>query len=449
MTPRTIIEKKQSGQELTRQEIEYFIDGVSGGEIADYHTAAWLMAVFFKGMTIRETIDLTRAMVQSGRTVDFLGLPGKRVDKHSTGGVGDKLSLLIAPIIAACGGQIPMISGRGLGHTGGTLDKLESLPGFNVKLSTEAIREGVLQNGAVFAGQTDDITPADMKLYALRDVTGTVRSLPLITSSIISKKKAEGIDALVLDVKCGKGAVSSKTAEMEELARWLVDVGNGFGIETIALLTDMNQPLGRTVGNWLEVKECVEFMQTGGGAEDLAALNMALCGIMLRLSGIAPSAVKGCQTAQNALASGKAYQSFLRIAQYQGADISFLGHPEKYPPARFKYDFYAERSGYIQDIDARTVGELALLLGAGRKSKEDAIDYKAGMEFLRKRGDMVEKGQTVAVLYADDKAKLDSILPDFPAVFTYSDSPPEKMPLIRKVLTKEGESSWEEMLNDE
>jgi len=443
MSPRLIIEKKQAGLELSRQEIEYFIDGVSGGEIADYQTAAFLMAVFFKGMTIRETVDLTRAMVQSGRTVDFFNISGKRVDKHSTGGVGDKLSLILAPTAAACGAQVPMISGRGLGHTGGTLDKLESIPGFNVKLTVDEIREGVLRNGAVFAGQTDDITPADMKLYALRDVTGTVKSLPLITSSIIAKKKAEGLDALVLDVKCGQGAIFPKPEEMEELARWLVNVGNGFGIETVALLTDMDQPLGRTVGNWLEMKECIEFMQSGGGAEDIAALNIALCGIMLYLSRLTQSVEKGCEAAASALHSGKAYQSFLNIAQSQGADIFYIEHQEKYPPAKYKYEFTAERSGFIADIDARTIGELSVLLGAGRKSKEDTIDYTAGLEFLFKRGDKIEIGQPLAVLYADDKAKLDSILPDFPAVYTYSDTPPEKMPLIMKVLTKEGESSWE------
>ena len=448
MTPRQIIERKQAGFELSPKEIEYFIGGYTKGTIPDYQAAALLMAVYFRGMTTEETVCLTRTMMNSGRVIDFRGIPGRRVDKHSTGGVGDKISLTLAPTVAACGGQVPMISGRGLGHTGGTLDKLESIPGFNVCLSIEDIREATLSLGAAFAGQTEELVPADKKIYALRDVTGTVKSLPLITASILSKKAAEGIDALVLDVKCGEGAIFPETGKMRELAHWLVGTGSSFGIDTVASMTDMSQPLGRTVGNWLEMQECIEIMTSGTGAEDVIDLNNALAGVMLYLSGICENTAAGIKMASQALKSGKAWTKFRQIVEAQNGNLTVIDHPETYTPAKFSKVVKSPEKGYITEIHARRVGELSLLLGAGRKSKDDTIDYSAGVVFLKKRGDKVEKGEVVAVLHACSEEKLEEVYAEFCGVFSYSSDPPDKIPLIQKVITANGEYSWDEYLRD-
>ena len=444
MTPRQIIEKKQAGKALSPDEIRYFIEGYTRNKIPDYQAAALLMAIYFRGMTVTETVELTRAMLESGDTVDFSGIPGKRVDKHSTGGVGDKISLTLAPTVAACGGQVPMISGRGLGHTGGTLDKLESIPGFTVKMSAQEIRDNTLKTGAALAGQNERVVPADMKLYALRDVTGTVKSIPLITASIISKKAAEGIDALVLDVKCGGGAIFPDRENMEKLARSLVDTGNGFGMETVALLTDMSQPLGYAVGNWLETRECIDVMRDGTGASDLLKLNNALSGVMLYLSGITTTVREGVQKAGEAISSGQALQKFREITSNQKGDISVIDHPEEYPAPEHFCDILAQESGYIHEIDARLTGELSLLLGAGRKSKEDEIDYTAGVVFSKKRGDYIEAGGLLAKLYSNSRTKLDEVSAQFPAVFTVGDKKPRRRELIKKVFTKDGETSWKD-----
>ena len=446
MTPRQIIEQKQAGQELSQREIEYFIGGYTQGTIPDYQAAALLMAIYFQGMTTEETVCLTRTMMHSGRVIDFNGIPGKRVDKHSTGGVGDKISLTLAPTVATCGGQVPMISGRGLGHTGGTLDKLESIPGFDVFLDIEAIREETLTIGAAFAGQTDNLVPADKKIYSLRDVTGTVKSLPLITASILSKKAAEGINALVLDVKYGEGAIFPEADKMEELAQWLVNTGSSFGIETVALMTDMSQPLGRTVGNWLEMKECIEIMQSGEGAEDIIDLNNALAGVMLKLSGLADTVSAGMDRASTALKDGTALAKFRQIVEAQRGDLTVVDNPETYPPAKFTKVIKSPRNDYISEIHSRRVGELALLLGAGRKSKDDTIDYSAGVEFLKKRGDYVKKGETISVLYSDSEAKLSEVYAEFPEVFSFSQDRPDETPLIRKVITAESEYDWGDYL---
>lgn len=446
MTPRQIIEKKQSGAALSRAEIRYFIDGYTRNKIPDYQAAALLMAVYFQGMTTAETVELTRAMLESGDTVDFSGIPGKRADKHSTGGVGDKISLTLAPTVAACGGQVPMISGRGLGHTGGTLDKLESIPGFSVRMSAREIRANTLKTGAALAGQNDRVVPADMKMYALRDVTGTVRSIPLITASIISKKAAEGIDALILDVKCGGGAIFPDRKNMEKLARSLVDTGSGFGMETVALLTDMSQPLGYAVGNWLETRECIEIMRDGVGAEDLIELNNALSGVMLFLSGITATVREGVEKAAGALVSQAAMQKFREIVAHQKGDVSVIDHPDEYPAPVHSCDILAQKPGYIHDIKARMVGEFSLLLGAGRKSKEDEIDYTAGVVFAKKRGDYIEAGGLLAKLYSNSRKKLDEVSAEFPAVITVGDNKPRRRDLIMKVFTKDGEMTWKDYL---
>ena len=444
MTPRQIIEKKQSGEPLSPAEIRYFIEGYTGNTIPDYQAAALLMAIYFQGMTVEETVELTRAMLESGDRVDFSGVPGKRVDKHSTGGVGDKISLTLAPTVAACGGQVPMISGRGLGHTGGTLDKLESIPGFSVRMSAKEIRDNTLKIGAALAGQNDRVVPADMKMYALRDVTGTVKSIPLITASIISKKAAEGIDALVLDVKCGGGAIFPERKNMEKLARNLVDVGNGFGMETMALLTDMSQPLGYAVGNWLETRECIQIMQWGTGAGDLIELNNALSGVMLCLCGITATVREGVEMAGEALVSQAALRKFREIVANQKGDVSVIDHPDEYPAPEFSRDISAQESGFIHDIKARTVGEQSLLLGAGRKSKEDEIDYTAGVVFAKRRGDFVHEGDLLAKLYSNSQAKLEEVSREFPKVFTLGDEKPRRQPLIEKVFTKDGATTWKD-----
>jgi len=341
---------------------------------------------------------------------------------------------------------VPMISGRGLGHTGGTLDKLESIPGFSVRMSAKEIRDNTLKIGAALAGQNERVVPADMKMYALRDVTGTVKSIPLITASIISKKAAEGIDALVLDVKCGEGAIFPERKNMEQLARNLVDVGNGFGMETVALLTDMSQPLGFAVGNWLETRECIYLMEIGNGADDLIELNNALSGVMLYLSGITATVREGVEKAGGALTSGEALQKFREIVAHQKGDVSVIDHPDEYPAPEFSRDILAQESGYIRDIKARTAGELSLLLGAGRKSKEDEIDYTAGVIFAKKRGDFVHEGDLLAKLYSNSQAKLDEVSAEFPVVFTVGDKKSRRQPLIEKVFTKDGVTTWKNYL---
>lgn len=444
MNPIYIIEKKQSGKLLSKGEIEYFIEGYVSGAIPDYQMAAWLMAVYFQGMKIEETVNLTRAMLESGDKINFDGVPGKRVDKHSTGGIGDKMSLLTAPCVAACGGQVPMISGRGLGHTGGTLDKLESIPGFSVYMSPAQVRDSALKLGAALVGQNDTLVPADMKIYALRDVTATVRSLPLITASIISKKAAEGINGLVLDVKTGSGAIFARNEQMEKLARLLVDTGNEFGIETVALLTNMDEPLGQMVGNWLEVKECLDIFRSGKGAEDILELNRALAGAMLKLAGIANTFSQGMEMTDIVLANGKAWAKFKEIVKNQGGDLEFIEHPEEYPTAKHCYEITAQHEGIINHINAKKAGMISITLGSGRARKDDRIDYKAGIKWVRKKGDAVKKGEVIAILYSDSDERLKEAVSNFTGVVSILSRQPLSFPLVYKAFDKYGEHSWEE-----
>lgn len=444
MTPIKIIEKKRSGKILSRLEIESFVERFMSGVVPDYQMSALLMAVCFQGMNIDETVNLTRVMIESGGRVDFSDHPVKMVDKHSTGGVGDKLSLLVAPTVAACGGGVPMISGRGLGHTGGTLDKLESIPGFNVNLSPRELREQALKLGAAMVGQNNHLVPADRKIYALRDVTSTVKSLPLIASSIISKKAVEGIDALLLDVKVGDGAIFDRRDKMEELARLLVQVGEEFGLETTALLTNMDQPLGYAVGNWLEVAECLKIMKTGQGAKDLMELNSALSAAMLNLSGIARNLTEGISMAENALSEGITLDKFKAIVKAQGGNVEVLENPEKYPSAKYFIDITAVKNGFISNIRAKACGELSMLLGAGRVRMEDDIDYTAGIVFRKKTGDWILEGEPLARLYSNSEESLEKVAGDFPKIISISDNPPIEKPLIFKVVHAKGEQSWEE-----
>ncbi len=340
MTPYELISRKQEGSELTSEEISFLISGFSDGKIPDYQMAAFLMAVYFRGMTDREIDSLVKSMVGSGDSVDTSEIPGIKVDKHSTGGVGDKVTLVLAPLVAAAGVPIPMISGRGLGHSGGTLDKLESIPGFNVNLSTEAFLRQVSKIGVSIVSQSEKIVPADRKMYALRDVTATVRSIPLMAGSIMSKKIAEGIDALVLDVKTGRGAFLNDIEECRLLANTLVSIGEKSGIKTKALLTDMSQPLGKTIGNWLEVKESIECLK-GNGPDDLEELTLTLGAHMLTLGGAADSLEEAHSTLKSLIQNGAGFNKFIELVEAQGGDSSVITDPEKYRPAEFRREITA------------------------------------------------------------------------------------------------------------
>jgi pyrimidine-nucleoside phosphorylase len=437
-----VIAQKQGGNELDTATIEQVIERYTHGQIPDYQMAALLMAIFFQGMSRRETVDLAKAMVQSGETARHNGIPSRKVDKHSTGGVGDKTSLLIAPIVASLGVPVPMISGRGLGHTGGTLDKLESIPGFTTRLTLREFENQVEKVGCALIGQTDEIVPADQKMYALRDVTSTVRSVPLICGSILSKKVAEGIDALLLDVKFGRGAVYNNLGEARNLAQHLVTIGTALGLEIQALLTDMDQPLGLAVGNWLEVKECVQILIGEGGGEDLADLALTESALMLMLGEHAVDYERGRVKAEEALRSGKAYQKFIEIVRSQKADVSVIEDHSNYPAAAHQHVFSSSESGFIQDINALAIGVAAVALGAGRQRKEDKIDYTAGFEFHAKRGDFVEEGDPVVTIHAGSADRINRILPDVEgAILIGTDEPPER-PLIVSLLTEECETSW-------
>lgn len=406
LLPSELIKKKRAGLAHTAAEIFFLVRGYTKGEIPDYQMSAWLMAVCFSGMTAEETAVLTQAMLDSGRKLDFSRLEHVAVDKHSTGGVGDKTSLILAPIVAAAGVPVPMISGRGLGHTGGTLDKLESIPGFNTSLSIEIFSKQVIEIGLALAGQTSEICPADKKIYALRDVTGTVESLPLICASIMSKKLAEGIGALVLDVKFGSGAFMKTFAQAEDLTNRLMAIGKAHGKRVSALITNMEQPLGRFIGNSLEVGECLAILKGESylgrnDFDDCVELSLALSGQMIWLGGRADSPEHGLSLAQDLLKSGRAYQVFKRVCQAQGGDIDGL------PLARGRYDVLAssllgaKKSGYIESYDTEKIGLAAIALGAGRKKSSDAVDPTAGFEMHFKLGDEVKHGDRLFTIYKD------------------------------------------------
>jgi pyrimidine-nucleoside phosphorylase len=368
-----------------------------------------LMAIRLRGMTPEETACLTRAMVRSGVRLDWPGLTGAKADKHSTGGVGDKTSLVIVPLVAACGVAVPMISGRGLSHTGGTLDKLESIPGFRVALTLHEFREAVAQVGCAMIGQTAEIAPADKKLYALRDVTATVDSIPLISASIMSKKMAEGIDALVLDVKCGRGAFMKTQSEARTLAESLVAIGRANGVKTEAILTSMDAPLGRAVGNSLEVIEALETLK-GRGPSDLEALSISLAARMLRLSGAAASDNEAEKMIRNALASGRALEKFRQMIKRQGGDGRVVDDYARLPVAPFRAHFNADRAGFVSGLDAERIGRAAMALGAGRERAEDLIDPAVGVVVLTKPGDCAKAGDPILELHYRDASRLDAAL---------------------------------------
>ena len=398
-----IIHKKREGGELTREELRFFVQGFTRGEIPDYQASALLMAIFFRGMTRRETGDLTLEMAGSGDRVDLSALPGVKVDKHSTGGVGDKTSLIIGPIAAACGVTIAKMSGRGLGHTGGTVDKLESIPGLRTDIPRQEFFRIVQEVGLSIIGQSGNLCPADKKLYALRDVTATVESLPLIASSIMSKKIAAGADAILLDVKMGSGAFMKTLEDSRALAREMVRIGSQVGRQTVALITDMDMPLGRKIGNALEVQEAVEVL-SGKGDHRLRSLCLELSANMVYLGRQAETMEGARAKAVEAVRSGGALEKLRQMAEAQGGDGSYITNPEKFTISPACVEIAAPQGGYITRLDAEGCGLAAVELGAGRETKESSIDPGAGIILMKNKGDRVEKGQPIARLYAQSKA---------------------------------------------
>ncbi len=437
MTAREIIQKKRDGNSLTENEISFFMHAYLRGEIADYQMSALLMAIYFQSMSFEETVALTRIMRDSGEVVNWSHLPGAKVDKHSTGGVGDKVSLILAPLVAAAGVYVPMISGRSLGHTGGTLDKLESIPGFKTQLSLPRFKKLVEAIGTCLIGQTEQICPADRRIYALRDATATVQSIPLICSSILSKKLAEGIDALVLDVKVGNGAIFENAGVAEELAAHLIQTATAFNLNTVALLTDMSQPLGIAIGNWVEVCEAIDVLK-GGGPEDVRKVTLALGALMLQLAGKTKDLQSGMTQLRPLLDNGAAWQKFLEIVKAQEGDTSVVERPEKYSVPKHRREVKAETDGYVAAINAREIGRLCMLLGAGRKIVADKVDYTAGMFILKKIGDQVCRGELLVTLQNSGQAPDDEFERGVRACFRIDSHPAAAPKLIQKLLDVNG-----------
>jgi pyrimidine-nucleoside phosphorylase/thymidine phosphorylase len=404
MRPYELIHAKRDGRAIPAADLTALVDGFTRGEIPDYQMAAFCMAVFFRGMDDAEVAALTEAMLRSGDVLDLSDVPGAKVDKHSTGGVGDKVSLALAPLAAACGVKVPMISGRGLGHTGGTLDKLEAIPGFRTDLPVETFRALVREVGACLVGQTARLAPADRRLYALRDVTATVESIPLIAASIMSKKLAEGIDALVLDVKVGSGAFMKTPGDARALARTLAAIGRGMGKKVSALLTDMSQPLGRAVGNALEVAETVELL-SGGGPPDLREVTVALTAEMLVLGGAARDGAAARRAVEDAIADGSGLGKLEEIVRAQGGDPAAIRDPGRLPRAPRAWDLRAPAAGWLAAIDTEAVGLAAVALGAGRARVEDRIDPAVGLLVHRRLGDRVERGEPLCTVHEGDRSE--------------------------------------------
>ena len=400
MTAYEIISKKRDGRTLTRNEIHFFINEFLKGNIEDYQMTALLMSIYFGGMDEQEIFALTESYIDSGNTIDLSDIPGKKVDKHSTGGVGDKVSIILAPLAASLGVIVPMISGRGLGHTGGTLDKLESITGFRVFGEVKDFKKQLSDIGVAMFGQTDSIVPADRTIYALRDVTATIESIPLITASIMSKKIAEGIDGLVLDVKYGNGAFMTEPARAELLARNLIDVGAAFGKKVVAYLTSMEQPLGFKVGNWLEIEECIDVLH-GNGPRDLLDLTLALTSEMLIIAGKAETSEEARKICIQSVNNGDAYHKFVEMVEYQGGNVDLVKSSKKYPRARFIGIVESDRAGIVTSFDTRETGLISVELGAGRKKAEDQVDPQAGIIFFKKIGDKVEINEPIAEIHSN------------------------------------------------
>ena len=428
-----IIRKKRDGEILNDEEINFIITSFTKGKIPDYQFSAFLMAVFLRGMDKAETAVLTRAMLFSGKVINLDSVSGPKIDKHSTGGVGDKTSLIIAPIVAAAGINVPMISGRGLEHTGGTIDKLEAIPGFRTNLSLAEYKSVLKKCRAVLIAQTKDIAPADKLIYGLRDVTATVESIPLITGSIMSKKLAEGIDGLVLDVKTGNGAFMKTISDSRDLANSLIETAKAFNKKIIGFITDMNQPLGNYIGNWLEVHESIKVLQ-GEKVKDLLEVTLALSGAMIYLGGKASSVKEGIDISKEMIKNGKAFEKFLEIVKLQGGNINFIMHPEKYPKAKIVESIKAESNGYFSGVDNYQLGMISLKLGAGRLTKEDKINPKAGIIFYPKIGDKIKKGDIIAELHTDKKNVVDDLKKKFNSIIHYSGKKVQAPTLINEII---------------
>jgi pyrimidine-nucleoside phosphorylase len=429
-----IIIKKRNGQELSKAEIDFFVGGFTDGSIPDYQASAWAMAVLLKGMTPQETTDLTMAMVNSGETLDLSPAVPLAVDKHSSGGVGDKTTLVVEPLVAACGLPVGKMSGRGLGFTGGTLDKMESIPGFNVNLTQDEFLSQLKEIGLVLAGQTAVLAPADGKFYALRDVSGTVDSIPLIASSIMSKKIAAGAQAIVLDVKIGLGAFMSTQEEAKHLARFMVDIANLAGRKAVALISDMNQPLGIAVGNTLEVIEAIDTLQ-GKGPKSFVEHCLDVAEQMLIIGEAAADGGEARSKAEAALKDGSAWGKFLDLVKAQGGDLSYVEDPDRFPKARIVEVVPSPASGYLSQIHARIVGEVSVDLGAGRAKKTDQIDHAVGIEILREVGDHLEEGDDLFVLHAANQADFDRAKERLLRAHKWSDSPVDRLPLVYDIIS--------------
>lgn len=427
-----VIQKKKVGSELSEAEIRFFVEGYTKGEIPDYQAAALCMAIYFNGMTLDETAALTYAIRDSGQRLDFSNIKGIRVDKHSTGGVGDKTSLAVSPIVASYGVKMAKISGRGLGHTGGTIDKLESIPGFRTDLSPEEFEKAVNENSLAIVGQSADIAPADKKIYALRDVTATVDSMPLIVSSIMGKKLAVGDDCILLDVKTGSGSFMKTIEKSEELARIMVEIGRRAGKKMRAIVTDMDRPLGFAIGNSLEVIEAVDTLR-GKGPADFYEVCVTLAANLLNLAG--KGDIDECRRlAEKSVSSGAAFETLTAMVRFQGGDAGVILDTGKFKKAKYERTVLAGKSGYIQKTDTEGYGIAALLLGAGRNTKEESIDYSAGIILKAKTGDFVNKGDAIAILYTDDENKFSASEKKLIDSTVIGDEKPEERPLILSVI---------------
>ena len=428
-----VIRHKRDGGRLSAEQIAHFVTGITNRTVPDYQAAALLMAIVWRGMAPEETAQLTDAMVRSGVRVRFTDLPGTPVDKHSTGGVGDKTSLILAPLVVACGAVVPMMSGRGLGHTGGTLDKLEAIPGFRTSLSLDELRTAISTVGAALIGQTAEIVPADRRLYALRDVTATVESIPLISASIMSKKIAEGIGGLVLDVKTGAGAFMKTPEDSRRLAESLVAIGNASGVKTEALITRMDAPLGRAVGNANEVVESIETLK-GRGPQDLEALSVTLASHMLVLAGVSRTVTEAESRVRKALATGEGVEAFRRIIEHQGGDVSVIDDYSRFPSAPDEHHILATRSGIVAQLHAEHIGRAAVDLGAGRAALDDEIDHGVGITVLAPLGTAVKAGEAVLLVHHRGGRGLEDALPLLAEAVRIDDSAPESRPLVLETI---------------
>jgi len=429
-----IIIKKRNKQELSKEEIVFFVQGFTDGSIPDYQASSWAMAVLLNGMTPQETTDLTMAMVNSGDILDLSSAVPLAVDKHSSGGVGDKTTLVVEPLVAACGLPVGKMSGRGLGFTGGTLDKMESIPGFRVNLTQEEFLSQLKDIGLVLTGQTAVLAPADGKLYTLRDVSGTVDSIPLIASSIMSKKIAAGAQAIVLDVKIGLGAFMANQEEAKHLAKFMVDIAHLAGRKAVALISDMNQPLGIAVGNILEVKEAIDTLQ-GKGPASFREHCLDVAEQMLILGGAAADGGEAREKAEQAIKDGSAWQKFLDLVKAQGGDISFVEDPTKFPKAAVVKVVASPKTGYLSQIHARIVGETSVDLGAGRAKKDDQINHAVGIEILKEVGDHIKKGEDLFILHAADQKSFEQARDRLLEAHKWSDSPVERLPLVYDIIS--------------